>query len=516
MEEINIHILYVLLYDGRMEVVMINIILVLIYISIMVTIGFISLRKTNTLQDFFLGGRDMGPWVSAFAYGTAYFSAVIFVGYAGKIGWAFGLSSIWIGIGNGILGSLLAWFVLGKKTRQITHRLDTSTMPEFFEKRYDSKALKIVSALIIFVFLVPYSASVYAGLSYLFETITHIDYVYCMLFMAVLTCIYLVMGGYIATVMTDFIQGVIMIVGVIIMVFFVINNPIVGGLSEGIQKLSQIPESGQTLVSFFGGDKWFQLLSLIVLTSFGSWGLPQMTHKFYAIRDDKSIKTGTIVSTVFALVIGVSAYFVGSFGRLYLNNELPMADGQVNFDMIIPKLLTTALPEVMLTIILLLVLSASMSTLSSLVLISSSSIAIDFVQGTFFPNMKKQKIMLLMRILCIIFIIFSFVVAYRPNAILVLMSFSWGTVAGSFIGPFVLGLYWKRVTKIGAWAGMLGGFSTSLTLAIVSNLDASMAPTYGMYAMIVSLVLVFVVSLFTPSYSQKHIDTIFNKNNLNV
>jgi SSS family solute:Na+ symporter/sodium/proline symporter len=476
----------------------------------MIGIGFVSMKKTNTLQDFFLGGRNMGPWVSAFAYGTAYFSAVIFVGYAGKIGWGFGLSAIWIGVGNAILGSLLAWIVLGKKTRKITHKLDSSTMPEFFEKRYNSKPLKIIAALIIFIFLVPYSASVYAGLSYLFESITKIDYVYCMLFMAILTSIYLVMGGYLATVMTDFIQGIIMIVGVVIMVVFVINNPIVGGLSAGIEKLANIPNDGPTLVSIFGGGKWFPLVALIVLTSFGSWGLPQMTHKFYAIKDDKSIKTGTVISTIFALFIGVSAYFVGSFGRLYLNNKLPEVNGAVNFDMIIPQLLTTALPNVLLIIILLLVLSASMSTLSSLVLTSSSAIAIDFIQGTFFPKMKKEKVMLIMRILCFVFIAFSFVVAYKPSPILVLMSFSWGTVAGSFIGPFVLGLHWKGVTKIGAWAGMLGGFFTCTLLAIFSGLDGSKAPVFGMYAMIVSVVLVFIVSLITPKYSKEHIEKVFN------
>ncbi|MGE4284183.1 MAG: sodium:solute symporter [Clostridia bacterium] len=491
---------------------MLKFILIALYVVLMLVIGFVSMRKASTLQDFFLGGRKMGPWVSAFAYGTTYFSAVIFIGYAGKIGWGFGPSAVWIGIGNAILGSLLAWIVLAKKTREMTHRLDASTMPEFFEKRYDSKAIKVFSALIIFIFLVPYSASVYAGLSYLFTSIFGIDYVYCMLFMAILTAIYLVLGGYVATVMTDFVQGIVMIVGVILMIFYVISHPAVGGLSEGISRLSQIPNEGAQLVSVFGGPNWLNLLSLVVLTSLGSWGLPQMVHKFYAIKDEKSISKATIISTCFAILIGCGAYLVGGFGRLFLNNQVPMVNGVRNFDMIMPELLKIALPEVMISIILLLILSASMSTLASIVLTSSSAIAIDLVQGYMFPNIKKEKVMLLMRILCLVFIVFSFIVAYRPNAILVLMSFSWGTVAGSFIGPFLFGLYWKGTTKLGAWAGMLGGFSTSIILALISNMDAGKAPLFGMIAMLVSIVTVPAVSVITPKLSNNHVAEIFNTN----
>ncbi|NLY43865.1 MAG: sodium/proline symporter [Clostridiaceae bacterium] len=481
-----------------------------IYVLLMLGIGFISMRKASNIQDFFLGGRKMGPWMSAFAYGTTYFSAVLFIGYAGKSGWGFGISAVWIGVGNALLGSLLAWLVLAKKTREMTHRLNVSTMPEFFEKRFDSKAMKVFSALIIFIFLVPYSASVYAGLSYLFNSVFGIDYVYCMLIMAILTAVYLVLGGYLATAMTDFVQGIIMIVGVIIMIFYVLYNPVVGGLTEGLSRLSQIPNDGPRLVSVFGGDNWLGLLSLIMLTSLGSWGLPQMVHKFYAIKDEKAISKGTVVSTAFALLIGCGAYLVGAFGRLYLNNTVPVVNGTPNYDVIVPELLKMAMPEAMLAVILLLVLSASMSTLASIVLTSSSAIAMDLVQGYFLPNIKKEKVMLLMRILCLVFIIFSFIVAYKPNAILVLMSFSWGTVAGSFIGPFLFGLYWKGTTKIGAWAGMLAGCLTSISLAVYSNLNAAQAPMFGMIAMLVSLVTVPVVSLLTPKYSSSHITEVFN------
>lgn len=480
-----------------------------IFVVLMITIGLISKRKVNNVQDFFLGGRQMGPWLTAFAYGTTYFSAVIFIGYAGKIGWNFGLSSTFIGVGNAILGSLIAWLVLAKKTRRMTHDLNASTMPEFFEKRYNSKAMKIATALIIFIFLVPYSASVYQGLGYLFERTFNIPFIYCMAAMAVLTGVYLLLGGYIATAVNDFVQGIIMLLGVVLMVYFIISNPAVGGLSNGIKKLSEIPDAGPGLVSVFSSNP-INLFGLIILTSLGSWGLPQMVHKFYAVKDEEAIKKGTIISTLFALIIAGSAYFVGGFGRLFLDNTMPLgANGKPNADMVMPMVLEKALPDALIGIIIILVLSASMSTLSSLVLVSSSAISMDLIKGSIFPNMKKESVMLLMRLMCGIFVVLSFLVAVTPNSILSLMSFSWGTVAGAFLAPFLYGLYWKGTTKAGAWAGFITGFSVAVIGAIVYKMDAGMAPNIGAVAMLLSLIAVPVVSLITAKLPEKHVEKVF-------
>ena len=490
---------------------MLKYVFLVLFIAVMILVGIISRRKIRNVQDFFLGGRKMGPWLSAFAYGTTYFSAVIFIGYAGKIGWNFGISATFIGIGNALLGSLLAWLILARRTRKMTHELGVSTMPEFFEKRYDSKAMKIVTALIIFIFLVPYSASVYQGLAYLFETTFGIPFIYCMAAMALLTGVYLLLGGYVATALNDFIQGIIMLAGVAFMVFYILSSPEVGGLSGGLQKLSQIPGDGPGLVSVFSAQP-LNLLGLIVLTSLGTWGLPQMVHKFYAIKDDQAVKRGTVISTVFAFIIAGCAYFVGAFGRLFLNNTMPVgANGRPNADMVMPMVLEKAMPDALIGIIVILVLSASMSTLSSLVLVSSSAISLDLVKGTLFPDMKKENVMLLMRALCGLFVICSFMVAVTPNSILALMSFSWGTVAGAFLAPFLYGLYWKRTTKAGAWAGFLSGFAVSLAGAIVYRMDAAVAPNIGAVAMLVSLAVVPAVSLVTAKMPQKQLDRAFGK-----
>jgi SSS family solute:Na+ symporter len=486
---------------------MVKYLFLVLFVALMIAIGLYSRKKVNNVNDFFLGGRSMGPWISSFAYGTTYFSAVIFIGYAGRIGWNFGISSTWIGIGNAIIGSLLAWIVLAKRTRKMTHELNASTMPEFFEKRYNSKAMKIVTALIIFVFLVPYSASVYQGLGYLFEKAFGIPFVYCMAAMAVLTGIYLLLGGYVATAINDFVQGIIMLIGLIAMIICIISHPAVGGLGGGISRLSQIPDVGPDLIKLFSGSP-ANLLALVILTSLGTWGLPQMVHKFYAIKDDDAIKKATIISTAFAIVIAGGAYFIGAFGRLfYIYNNVP-APG--NSDMVMPTVLEWALPDALFGLIMILVLSASMSTLSSLVLVSSSAISLDLIKGALFPQISKEKVMFLMRLLCVIFVAMSFFVAITPNAILTLMSFSWGTVAGAFLAPFIYGLYWKGTTKAGAWAGFIAGIAVSIGGAVYYGMDAGLSPNIGAVAMVVSLIAVPVVSFITAKLPEKHVEEVFN------
>ncbi|HHV95494.1 MAG TPA: sodium/solute symporter [Clostridiaceae bacterium] len=467
-----------------------------LFFIFMVAVGIYSRKKVSNSNDFLLGGRKVGPWFSAFSYGTTYFSAVIFIGYAGRIGWNFGISATWIGIGNAVIGSLLAWLIMAKRTRQMTQEMNASTMPEFFEKRYDSKPMKIITGAIIFIFLVPYTASVYQGLGYLFEQAFKVSYVYCMLAMAVLTGIYLMLGGYIATALNNFIQGIIMLAGVIAMLYYIISNPAVGGLGEGISRLASINPDLTSPV----GPSPINLLGLVTLTSLGSWGLPQMVHKFYAIKDESAIKKGTIISTLFCLIIAGGAYFVGGFGRLFFQYNNTAVPG--NSDMIMPMVLEWALPDALFGLIIVLVLSASMSTLSSLVLVSSSSVTIDLLKSTVYQNMSKKTEMLLLRIFCVIFVIFSFIVAITPNAILTLMSFSWGTISGAFIGPFLYGLYWKGTTKAGAWAGIISGLICSLGGALLYGMNAGLAPNIGAVAMIVSLITVPIVSAVTSKSTE--------------
>lgn len=478
-----------------------KLILVCLYVGVILAVTFYCGRRTKNLNEFVLGGRSIGPWMSAFAYGTTYFSAVLIIGYAGKVGWGFGLGTLLIVFGNTFVGSYLAWKFLAPRSREITGRLNVMTMPEFLEVRYNSKAMKVVAALIIFIFLVPYSAGVYMGLSYLFQEILHVPYMQTLVFMAVLTGIYLVFGGYLAMNVIDFIQGMIMIIGVVAMVYYVIADPVVGGVTGLLAKIPQLP--GPT-----DANSWLMLISLAILTSLGCWGMPQMVTKFYAIKNEESIKIATIVASLFALLITFGAYFTGSLTHLYFN-ELPVFNGVPNPDLLMPQLLNRVLPDLVAVIILLLVLSASMSTLASLVMVSSSAIMVDLIKGYLYPQVSQRTSVIGMRLLCALFVGLSLYLAVKPTMILSLMALSWGTVAGCFLAPYLYGLYGIRTTQAGAWAGIAAGFATSIGLSLY--LGSAMIPVAGSLAMIVPLVVVPAVSAVTKQLPQEHLEKVFGR-----
>ncbi len=498
----------------------IKVTLLVLFFAVMIFVGIWSSRHAHNVNDYVLGGRSVGPWMTAFAFGTSYFSSVVFVGYAGQFGWKFGLASTWIGLGNALIGSLLAWVILGRRTRIMTQKLDARTMPEFFGKRFESRQLQIWGSVIAFIFLVPYTASIYNGLSRLFGMAFSIPYWVCIVVMAVLTGLYVILGGYMATALNDFIQGIIMLIGIVAVVATVLHNN--GGFLTSMNRLSQIPAndvaapalkgSSGLLTSFFGPDP-LSLLSVIVLTSLGTWGLPQMVQKFYAIKDEKAIHKGTVVSTVFAFIVAGGSYFLGGFGRLYDVPGIHNPDGTVAFDSIIPQMLST-LPDLLIGIIVILVLSASMSTLSSLVLTSSSTFTLDFLKKSVWKNMGEKTQLAVMKVLVAIFIILSVVLALNPpDFIAQLMGISWGALAGAFLAPFLYGLYWKKTTKASVWASYLVGVGIT-----VSNLFLNFASpiAVGAIAMLAGFVIVPVVSAFTKQPDETFVDGLFASYNVPV
>ena len=489
-----------------------KIILLVAFFSAMIVIGLYCRKHSTDVQGFVLGSRNVGPWLTAFAYGTSYFSAVVFVGYAGQFGWKYGVASTWIGIGNALIGSLLAWVVLGRRTRIMSNHLSSTTMPDFFGKRFESKALKIAASSIVFIFLVPYTASVYNGLSRLFGMAFDIPYAVCVIVMAVLTGAYVILGGYMATAINGFIQGMIMLVGIVAVIIAVLNGQ--GGFTQALFHLAEIPSEvpatlGQqgAYTSFFGPDP-LNLLGVVILTSLGTWGLPQMVHKFYAIKSEKSIKTGAIISTVFAIIISGGCYFLGGFGRLFDNPVLYNAQGDVIYDSIIPFMLSS-LSDILIGIVIVLVLSASMSTLSSLVLTSSSTLTLDFLKDNIFKKLNEKRLLFLMRVLIVFFILLSVVLALDPPTFIAqLMGISWGALAGAFLAPFLYGLYWKGVTKAAVWASFVAGIGITVTNMFWNYISSPI--NAGAVAMIAGLILVPLVSIVTPKMQKKEIDGIFS------
>lgn len=491
----------------------VKVIMLILFFSVMIGVGIYCRKHATDVNGFVLGGRSVGPWLTAFAYGTSYFSAVIFIGYAGQFGWRFGLASTWIGIGNAIIGSLLAWVVLGRRTRVMTQHLESKTMPEFFENRFDSKLLKIVASIIVFVFLIPYTASLYNGLSRLFGMAFNLDYTVCIIAMAVLTGVYVIAGGYMATAINDFIQGIVMIVGIIFVIAAVLKSN--GGFTEALDALARVSDEAVSdtpgvFASFFGPDP-FGLLCVVILTSLGTWGLPQMVQKFYAIKNEKAIETGTIISTVFAVIVAGGCYFLGGFGRLY---DIDVAS--MGYDAIIPAMIEKLAP-ILIAIVVILVLSASMSTLSSLVLASSSTLTLDLIKDNIVKKMDEKKQVLIMRVFIVIFIAISAIIAvvqYKSNVTFIaqLMGISWGALAGAFLAPFIYSLYWKGVTKLSVIVNFIFGCG----IMVANMLCKETFPTIlqspincGAFAMLAGLIIVPVVSLITPKLSRDKVDSVF-------
>ena len=500
----------------------IKIALTLIFLAVMIGVGLYTRKQASSVDGFVLGGRSVGPWLTAFAFGTSYFSAVVFVGYAGQFGWKYGLSSTWIGVGNAVIGSLLAWLLLGRRTKLMTQHIESRTMPDFFGTRFDSQGLRVVASVIAFVFLIPYTAGVYKGISTLFEMGFGIPYEYCVVIMAILTAVYVILGGYKATAMNDFIQGIIMLFGIVAVIGAVLNAQ--GGLVAAVEKLSLIPSDADATVnggfaSWFGPDPW-GLLGVVILTSLGTMGLPQMVGKFYSITDESAIRRGTVISTIFAFIVAGGCYFLGGFGRLY--DPVIAENGKIAFDSIVPAMLVQLSPA-LIALVVLLVLSASMSTLASLVLTSSSTMTLDLIyrdkksqpgevqdgeiDADVSEKIERRKVVV-MRVLIMFFIAISLLIALNPPTFIAqLMGISWGALAGAFLAPFMLGLYWRGVTTASVWACFIWGVGLTVVNMLIGNPINPI--NCGAIAMVGGFPVVWIVSLLSPKMADQKVSQIF-------
>ncbi len=462
------------------------------YAALVIYIGIVGSKKTKSFNDFLLGGGSVGPWMTAFSYGTAYFSAVLFIGFAGKIGWEFGLSGLWIAVGNTFIGITAVWFLMGKRIKNyaVTHKV--ATMPELLEHRYGSRFMKGFTSAAIFVFMIPYTAAVFMGLSYLFQTTFGMQYEYVMLFMGVFTAIYLTLGGYKSMALIDIIFGMIMTVGVCVLFFCCLYKG--GGMGD---ILSTLHERKPGLTDIIGPPGFWPLFSLVLLTSIAPLAMPQLVQKFYAIKDERSIRIGAIASTVFSILVTGVAYFTGALTRVFVTPEANKgafdAAGKPIYDSLMPELLNSVIPEALTVVILLLILSASMSTLAALVLISASTVTKDFYAGFVNRNASDSTLTKLMRYSSVAFIVLAIGLALmRPAVIVTILVISWGALASVFLGPFALGLLTKFVNRAGAIAGGVGGLIVCLSAFFIWG--EKFVPQAGVLGMAASL-------LFTAAFS---------------
>ena len=483
-----------------------------IYVIFIAAIGLMSAKKSKNITEFTVGKRNAGAWISAFSYGTAYFSAVMFIGYAGGTGWKYGLWGVLPGIGNAIIGSLLAWIVLAKKTRELTRQHKIKSMPQLFEKRFGSIRMKNFCVAVIFLFLIPYSASVYKGLTSVCSVLLGVDETVCMLVIAAASLLIVILGGYGATLKADFVQGAVMLVGVVLLIISVMKSDAVGGFSWGLAKIAEETKNlNLTSASHVG------LWATVLMTSFGTWGLPQMIHKYYGIRDNQEVKRGTVISTFFAFIVAGGGYFIGSLARLFFTSldEIPGA-GSGKTDYLIPNMLKISeISDVLIGIILVLLIAASVSTLSSITITATSTLTMDFIAPVIMKTDDKVKEAKTTKLLCVLFVVLSYAIANSNTPILDMMSYSWGIISGSFLAPYAISLYWKKLNAKGAWAGIISGFITALPPVICKllSLDVSlpffgkimdMGPHFACLAMIASFVLCFAVTKATKGSAEEN------------
>lgn len=481
-----------------------------VYVVFIAAVGIMGAKKSKNITEFTVGKRNAGAWLSAFSYGTAYFSAVMFIGYAGGTGWKYGLWGILPGVGNAIIGSLLAWLVLAKKTREITRQHKIKSMPQLFEKRFHSTGMKNFCTAVIFLFLIPYSASVYKGLTSVCSVLLDVEENVCMIVIALASLLIVVLGGYGATLKADFVQGAVMLVGVVLLIISVMKSDTVGGFTEGLRAIAEETKAlNLTPASHVG------LWATVLMTSFGTWGLPQMIHKYYGIRDNHEVKRGTVISTFFALVVAGGGYFIGSLAHLFFNNldEIPGA-GAGKTDYLIPHMLKMSqISDVLIGVILVLLIAASVSTLSSITITATSTLTMDFLAPVVMKTTDKVKEARTTKILCVVFVMLSYAIANSNTPILDMMSYSWGIISGSFLAPYALSLYCKKLNTKGAWAGILSGFITALPPVICKllNLELSlplfgkimdMGPHFACLAMIISLIMCLAVTKATNGNSR--------------
>ena len=497
-----------------------------IYIVLMVTIGITQGKKAKSIADLTVGGRNAGAWLSALSYGTAYFSAVMFVGYAGGTGKAYGLWGILAGLGNAVFGSWLAWKVLARRTRDVSYRLKLKTMPQYLEKRYSSETMRLFACIIIFVFLIPYSASVYKGLASVAEVLLGIDVEICMIIIAVVASLLLVFGGYLVQARADFMQGIVMMFGIALLIVCVVRCDKVGGfegLAEYTHSLGTQPSATNGLPKL-NISQWISLMATVLMTSFGTWGLPQMVTKFFGIKDDSQAKKGITISTFFAFLVAGGGYFIGSLCYRYFTfSQLndPTDPNYIAQDYIVPYMFKESnLPSVLLGVVLVLLIAASVSTLCSVTLTASSTLTIDFIKH-FKIDLSNKKSSLIIKVLCVIFVVCSYFIANSNTPILDMMSYSWGIISGSFLAPYVISLYWKKMNTKGAWAGIIGGFAVAVIPAvaklatyITANKNvvwlSGKGPVFACAAMLVSLALCFAVSAVTKPTNEKETEFFYN------
>ncbi|MGQ9602378.1 MAG: sodium/proline symporter [Candidatus Bipolaricaulia bacterium] len=466
-----------------------------LYLGLLLAIGLFTSRRLHNVADFYIGGRRVGPWVTALSYVAAYFSSVVIIG-GGGFGYKYGLATLWIGAINVLLGCTLAWILLGRRVREFTTRLGTMTIPGFLAERFRAKEARIFLAAIITIFLIVYNVSILKGMGHTFAVLMGIPYIWGVLLSGAIIVLYVSWGGYLAVVWTGFFQAWVMGAGLILLTVGALKA--VGGLGMANLKLMAIDPG---LVETPGTWGWAGLVSYCLIVSFGVWGMPQMVIRFYSIRDVNVLRIGAVVASIGGSM-ALLPYLCGAITRV-------LQPGLASPDLAIPTLTRAVLSPWGRAVFFAGVLAAGMSTFSSVLIITSSATVRDFYQRGLNKNLSEKQAVRFGRISSLIVGLISLLIALRPPAlVLVLTAFAWAVIASTTLWPLLLGIYWKGATRWGAFASMVGGCITALIWMALGS-------PFGLHGFIpgiaVGLILLILVSRFTPRLPAEHLERVWGE-----
>ena len=470
----------------------------LTYLIAVVGIGIFAGKKAGRGSDYFLGGRSIGPWITAFSFVAAYFSSVLIIG-GGGFGYKYGMATLWVGAINVLVGCFLVWAVLGRRIRHMSGRLNAQTVPDFFGKRFESGPAKLFSAAVIIIFLIIYNVAVLKGMGNALEVLMGWKYWIAVLIAGALILIYVAVGGYFAVVWTSFVQAWIMIFGLLFLTIFVLLK--VGGLESLNASLAAIDYGFIQTPGIWG---WGGIISFSLIVSFGVWGMPQLIVRFFTIKSTKLLILGTVLATLGG-TIALLPYINGAAARaLYPDLAVlyPGIDPGKVADLAIPTLVKDILPPWAGGILLAGVVAAGMSTFSAILIKVSSSVVHDVLQHAVKRKFSEKKAVLWGRLVSIIAGLISLSIAIRPpNLILIITAFAWAVIASTTLWPMLFGVYWKRASKTAVIASMISGAAVSLIWQIMARSGwkpLSLLNIHGFIpGMIVGLIVIVVVSFMS-------------------
>ena len=505
--------------DGNTIQILIAMIL---YMSAVIAIGVIYAKKANkSSENYFLGGRSLGPWVTAMSAEASDMSGWLLMGLPGVAYWCGLADAAWTAIGLAI-GTYLNWLIVSRRLRRYSVRANNSiTLPDFFSNRFreKNKVLMTLSALFILIFFTVYAASCFVTCGKLFAQLFGAPYIAMMIVGAVFVVLYTILGGFLAESASDFMQSIVMITALVVIV--VIGTISAGGLGAVIENSKEIPgfleffgmanptlnEAGEQLVDAAGkpvfGEKLdYGLLSICSMLAWGLgyFGMPQVLLRFMAIRDEKELKPSRRIAMVWVVISLAGAVFIGIMGRTLFPVEHLAQSGADN---IFITLSTSSLPAILAGFVMAGILAATISSSDSYLLIAASAVAKNVFQGVIHKKATDKQVMLVTRITLLAIAVIAVIIALDEKSVIFdIVSFAWSGFGATF-GPLMLfSLFWKRTTRAGAIAGMVSGAGmVFLWKLVISKLGGVFAIYELLPAFIFSALCIVVVSLLTKKPS---------------